>query len=83
MTAEFYLFDVDHGQSAALRLPNGRWCIFDVGCTSTFFPVNWIANREKPKQGGGLLATLARSNAVPFRFLKATISHWHGDHLQD
>lgn len=76
MTASFYLFDVDHGQCAALRLPTGRWCIFDVGCTSTFSPIQWIVSHSM--QGINALAAL-----VNFRFLKATVSHLHGDHLAD
>lgn len=69
MTATFYLFDVDHGQSAALQLPNGRWCIFDIGCTSTFSPVRWIVANNGGPYG--------------FQFLKGTVSHLHGDHLGD
>jgi hypothetical protein len=78
MTAAFYLFDVDHGQSAALRLPNGRWCIFDAGCTDTFSPVEWIA-AANPEN------SIAHAWGLPpgFRFLKGTISHLHGDHLAD
>lgn len=81
MTAEFYLFDVDHGQASALRLPNGRWCIFDLGCTSSFSPIKWVVNREtRAKAASPLLLRLGTS---PFRFLKATVSHFHGDHLGD
>lgn len=76
MTATFYLFDVDHGQSAAMSLPNGRWCIFDVGCTATFSPVSWIAKRSR-------WATFLAGVGVNFKFLKATVSHLHGDHLAD
>jgi hypothetical protein len=78
MNASFYLFDVDHGQSAALELPNGRWCIFDVGCTSTFSPVRWIV-------ANNLTTLLAQvlGGSTGFRFLKGTISHLHGDHLAD
>ena len=78
MSVAFYLFDVDHGQSAALLLRNGRWCIFDVGCTSTFSPVRWIAGKYRNP-----LSALALGNVPSFRFLKATISHLHGDHLAD
>ena len=81
MTAEFYLFDVDHGQSAALRLPNNRWCIFDVGNTDGFSPVEWIARREPFPRTTTILTSLLGS--VSFRFLKATVSHFHGDHLAD
>lgn len=81
MTAEFYLFDVDHGQSAALRLPNNRWCIFDVGNTDGFSPVEWIAKREPFPRTTTILTSLLGS--VSFRFLKATVSHFHGDHLAD
>ncbi len=126
MNAEFYLFNVDHGQSAALHLPNGRWCIFDLGRTASFSPVRWIANWEARRQNvihnallpfgtstrrpNKFLAALARANdyglanpysqglsggllgatltaplprTEPFRFLKATVSHFHGDHLAD
>ncbi len=80
MNAEFYLFDVDHGQCAALRLPNGRWCIFDVGCTSSFSPVQWIVNRHASFPNA--LADGYMDNSQ-FRFLKGTVSHLHGDHLAD
>jgi hypothetical protein len=78
MTASFYLFDVDHGQAAALRLSNGRWCMFDAGCTDTFSPVAWIARKN-------VLSPLAAALAIQpaFRFLKGTVSHLHGDHLAD
>jgi len=76
MTASFYLFDVDHGQCAALRLPSGRWCVFDVGCTSTFSPIQWIVWHSTQ-------VTHALGALVNFRFLKATVSHLHGDHLAD
>ena len=46
MTAEFYLFDVEMGQAAALKLPNGRWCMFDMGKSGLFSPVNWIINQS-------------------------------------
>lgn len=78
MIASFYLFDVDHGQSAALLLPNGRWCIFDVGCTSTFSPVSWIAANDRSS-----LITQALGGTPNFQFLKGTVSHLHGDHLAD
>lgn len=81
MTAEFYLFDVDHGQSAALRLPNNRWCIFDVGNTNGFSPVEWIVQRETFSRGTTILT--APLGSTSFRFLKATVSHFHGDHLAD
>lgn len=69
MSLEFYLFDVDHGQSAALRLPDGRWCLFDVGRTDSFSPTEFIRNLS--------------GQGEHFRYYKATISHWHGDHLAD
>ena len=81
MTAEFYLFDVDHGQSAALRLPNGRWCIFDIGRTADFSPVQWIVGEEARRQGTSPLMQLPGVSS--FKFLKATVSHFHGDHLAD
>lgn len=81
MTAEFYLFNVDHGQCAALRLPNGRWCIFDLGRTNAFSPIEWIVENEAARAGQCLAALLQLR--VRFRFLKATVSHLHGDHLAD
>ncbi len=42
---DFYLFDVGHGQCAAARLPNGRWCVFDLGASAEFSPVRWISSR--------------------------------------
>jgi len=78
MSAIFFLFDVDLGQSASMRLPNGRWCIFDVGCNSTFSPVRWIAGN-----GQGSLIAQALFGVPSFCFLKGTVSHMHGDHLAD
>ncbi len=69
MSLEFYLFDVDHGQSAALRLPDGRWCLFDIGRTDSFSPTKFL--RKITGQGD------------QFRYYKGTVSHWHGDHLAD
>jgi len=62
---DFYLFDVGHGQCAAARLPNGRWCLFDLGASADdFSPLAWIH---------------PRLNGLPF--LATTVSHLHGDHL--
>ncbi|HPS55688.1 MAG TPA: hypothetical protein PLP05_08820 [Sedimentisphaerales bacterium] len=81
MTAEFYLFDVEMGQAAALKLPNGSWCMFDIGKSSSFSPVNWIVNRNRlHSQTASLLTGITDSQ---FRFFKSTISHYHGDHLGD
>ncbi len=87
MNAEFYLFNVDHGQCAALRLPNGRWCIFDLGRTSTFSPIEWIVEKET-RCANQIVGSLSLPYPLcsfhrPFRFLKATVSHLHGDHLAD
>jgi hypothetical protein len=82
MSFHFYLFDVNHGQSAAARLPNGRWCIFDAGCSSFLSPTLFIMGIEQ--RGKTLLTgSLLGGNVKPFNFLKATISHLHGDHLSD
>ncbi len=82
MTTSFYLFDVDHGQCAALRLPNGKWCVFDAGCTNSFSPITWIARMSEQSAPRTLLGLAA---AIPqlFSIYKATISHFHGDHLDD
>lgn len=80
MNTQFFLFDVDHGQCAGLHLPNGRWCLFDAGCTSAFSPTQWIARRDTPAATSPYAQLLIRN---PFRFLKATISHLHCDHLAD
>ena len=45
MTAEFYLFNVEMGQAAALKLPNGQGGMFDIGKSGSFSPVNWVINR--------------------------------------
>jgi len=81
MTFDFYLFDVDHGQSAAARLPNGRWCIFDVGCSAKFSPIQFIISNEI--QNLRKLPPWITTRQRPFSFLKATISHLHGDHIDD
>ncbi|MBN2020836.1 MAG: hypothetical protein JW749_11505 [Sedimentisphaerales bacterium] len=82
MTAEFYLFDVGVGQAAALKLPNGKWCMFDLGKSNTFSPVNWIVGRNRSYS---ILSSVLSGNNTPypFRFFKTTISHYHGDHLGD
>lgn len=68
MKTSFFLFDVDQGQCAALRLPDNRWCLFDAGCSSSFSPIEWIADEVSEEE---------------FHFYKVTISHPHGDHLSD
>lgn len=83
MTATFYLFDVCHGQSAALQLANGQWCVFDVGCRSDFSPVVWLMTKGSYRKIDDpiiaqLMACISGNNV-----LKATISHFHGDHLAD
>jgi hypothetical protein len=80
MTMEFYLFDVEQGQCAAVCLPNRKWCIFDVGRRASVSPVRWIVSQNTPSQD--FLEQLF-GPAQPFSFLKATISHLHGDHLAD
>lgn len=75
---EFYLFDVSHGQCAAARLPNGRWCVFDAGGNDSFSPLRWIIHRETGTDPGSLTGLLIPPS---FRFLRGTISHMHGDHL--
>jgi len=83
VNASFYLFNVDHGQCAAIHLPNGRWCIFDAGCTTGFSPICWLAAAavSRPKFSTPLAAALA----IPatFNIYKATVSHLHCDHLDD
>lgn len=81
MNATFYLFDVDQGQAAALHLPNGRWCLFDLGSKSNFSPVNWIVAKELAPLKNNVLAHYAA--ARNFKFIKVTVSHFHGDHLTD
>jgi len=81
MTAEFYLFDIGVGQSAALKLPNGKWCLFDMGKSDEFSPVNWIISRNRTNALFGTILTGVSSPS--FRFHKSTISHFHGDHLGD
>ena len=78
MSATFYLFDVDHGQCAALLTPNGQWCIFDVGCTNAFSPISWIVRKHGSSPLGQILGI-----PTNFQFLKGTVSHLHGDHIAD
>jgi len=68
MSLDFYLFDVSQGQSAAGNLPNGSWCLFDAGGTPEFSPVQWIMSQQNQRQAS---------------IFKATISHFHGDHMAD
>jgi hypothetical protein len=85
MTFDFYLFNVDHGQAVAARLPNGRWCIFDVGRSESFSPIQFIIANEhyRTKPPWAEKAPWLLTRQPPFRFLKATISHHHADHLDD
>ncbi|MDD1779202.1 MAG: hypothetical protein LUQ65_13630 [Candidatus Helarchaeota archaeon] len=85
MTFGFYLFNVDHGQAAAARLPNGRWCIFDAGRSESFSPIQLIIANEhyRTKPPWAEKAPWLHTKQPPFRFLKATISHHHSDHLYD
>ena len=81
MVPEFYLFDVGVGQAAALKLPNGKWCVFDMGKSDEFSPVNWIVSKNRTT---ALIGTILTGTSIPsFRFHKCTISHFHGDHLGD
>lgn len=83
MNAEFYLFDVDHGQCAALKLPSGKWCLFDLGSSLKFSPIKWIIANANSFNGN--LKNLADivNEIMFFKFYKVTVSHFHGDHLAD
>lgn len=79
MTCDFYLFNVEHGQAAALRTPLGEWCLFDAGSSSSFSPIAWIGEQQR-----GVASPLLRNILQPIASLaKVTISHLHGDHLSD
>jgi len=82
MNAEFYLFDIDHGQCAAVHLPNGRWCIFDVGSRADFSPIEWIIDQAATNHPRFNPAR-HKALATAFKFEKATISHLHGDHITE
>lgn len=81
MAVEFYLFDVGDGQSAALKLENDEWCIFDVGSTAEFSPIEWIAHKYIHENKTSSMFNIY--TPIKFNFIKATISHLHGDHLRD
>jgi len=78
MSFDFYLFDVNGGQCAATKLPNGKWCIFDAGKSADFSPVLHVRGLAWTNP----LALLAGLEQPPGLY-KATISHLHGDHLAD
>jgi hypothetical protein len=93
---EFYLFDVQHGQSAGVRLPNGRWCLFDAGHGRDGSPTGWIQCQEVVKRHVSRLLEsttmttpllkrrlFASDPETQFKFLKMTVSHLHHDHLSD
>jgi hypothetical protein len=81
MNVEFYLFDVDHGQSAAVRLEDGRWCLFDVGSSNQFSPVDWMASKAvQSNPSGWPFHAYGYSSSA---FYKVTVSHFHADHLYD
>jgi Metallo-beta-lactamase superfamily len=81
MSAEFYLFDVDHGQAAALKLPNGRWCVFDLGASQSFSPLAWIEAHDQRRRATS--PTIADVLGPPFRLYYATATHLHADHLTE
>ena len=76
------VFDVNKGQSVGVHLSNSRWCLFDAGCTDSFSPIDQMV-AESGKAWKQSLAGLLSNLEPPFRFMKATISHLHGDHLCD
>lgn len=76
MKTTFFLFDVGHGQSAMLRTEEG-WYVFDVGSSSEFSPIKWMAKDRY----FGLVEVI--TSISEFKFNKVTISHFHGDHLTD
>jgi hypothetical protein len=78
MSFDFYLFDVNDGQCAVVKMPNGKWCIFDAGRSAGFSPVVAVWSML-----GTGLSSLPVGLRPPFTFLKATISHLHADHLAD
>jgi len=80
MSLEFYLFDVNHGQSAAVKLPNGAWCLFDAGACAELSPTDFIRRIEGYPFRPSLTTAIQRP---PFSYLKTTISHLHGDHVAD
>lgn len=60
---DFYLFDVEHGQSAAIRLPNGRSCLFDAGSSSGFSPTAFIRAEQAKLRAAVRAAQLAMIGA--------------------
>ena len=78
MSFDVYLFNVNDGQCVAAKMPNGKWCIFDAGRSADCSPVVTIWNMES----AGVASSLTRLS-MPFTFFKATISHFHADHLAD
>lgn len=82
MNAELIVFNVNHGQAVGLRLPNDRWCIFDLGNTADFSPIVWMAAQAQPTPF--MKALLGNSfQPEPFKLFKTTVSHFHGDHMAD
>lgn len=80
MSLDFYVFNVEHGQAAALKLPDGEWCLFDFGRGPALSPVTAIAV-EASKPMPSELTNLAVWASLSF--LRCTLSHFHGDHLSD
>ncbi len=88
MSARFYLFNVGHGQCAALRLSTGEWWVFDMGCSPGLSPTRLMAHMEA---SGDFSPPDDFSNRWPrglslgdhLRITKCVVSHWHGDHLLD
>jgi hypothetical protein len=81
MSVDFLLFDVDQGQAAALRLPSGRWCLFDLGASATCSPWTWVlAQLNSGAQSNARLRGIVEPND---RLYWVTVSHLHGDHLAD
>jgi len=78
---DFYLFDVEHGQCAAIRLPNGRWCVFDAGKSRSFSPIKWIISQNVTSMQW--LVDVLHGTLPRFTVFKATITHCHHDHFLD
>lgn len=81
MSVDFFLFNVEHGQAAALRLPTNRWCLFDLGASASFSPWEWVTTHlGTPSTAELRLRDALEPSDRPYWL---TVSHLHGDHLTD
>ncbi len=73
---ECIIFDVEHGFSAFIKVPNNHGLLIDCGRKQDFSPIKWI--RSQYNIGNGNIQYFEGR-----RIAKLVITHLHSDHLGD